>query len=148
MASGPAADPMAAAVAVAAPAVPMVTLKVTYQGTTQRGKIQLHQAQPENLEKILRNFLKIPAETDILIERYSDSAAAYVLLDRANASVYKQLYRAAKAKSKLKLRSFAKRLLHSNLAERKKMSTLISKPLMSSSSNSCNRGPAGLTCCS
>jgi next-to-BRCA1 protein 1 len=114
MASGPAADPMAAAVAVAAPAVPMVTLKVTYQGTTQRGKIQLHQAQPENLEKILRNFLKIPAETDILIERYSDSAAAYVLLDRANASVYKQLYRAAKAKSKLKLR-----VTHKNTEEKK-----------------------------
>lgn len=39
-----------------------------------------------------------------MIERFSDSAAAYVLLDSANTAVYKQLYRAAKAKSKLKFR--------------------------------------------
>lgn len=39
-----------------------------------------------------------------MIERYSDSAAAFVLLDSSNMPVYKQLYRAAKAKSKLKLR--------------------------------------------
>ena len=39
-----------------------------------------------------------------MIERYSDSAAAFVLLDSSNMAVYKQLYRAAKAKSKLKLR--------------------------------------------
>lgn len=39
-----------------------------------------------------------------MIERYSDSAAAFVLLDSSNTPVYKQLYRAAKAKSKLKLR--------------------------------------------
>lgn len=39
-----------------------------------------------------------------MIERYSDSAAAFVMLDSSNMAVYKQLYRAAKAKSKLKLR--------------------------------------------
>lgn len=39
-----------------------------------------------------------------MVERYSDSAAAYVFLDSSNLPVYKQLYRAAKAKSKLKLR--------------------------------------------
>lgn len=39
-----------------------------------------------------------------IIERYSDSASAFLVLDRANISVYKQLYRAAKAKSKLKIR--------------------------------------------
>lgn len=39
-----------------------------------------------------------------MVERYSDSAAAFVLLDSTNMAVYKQLYRAAKAKSKLKLR--------------------------------------------
>lgn len=52
----------------------------------------------------LRYALNIPADTDALFERYSDSAAAYVVLDRANTAVYKQLYRAAKAKQKLKLR--------------------------------------------
>lgn len=39
-----------------------------------------------------------------MMERYSDSAAAYIFLDSTNLPVYKQLYRAAKAKSKLKLR--------------------------------------------
>lgn len=39
-----------------------------------------------------------------MMERYSDSAAAYVFLESSNLPVYKQLYRAAKAKSKLKLR--------------------------------------------
>jgi next-to-BRCA1 protein 1 len=52
----------------------------------------------------LRAALNIPAGTEALIERYSDSAGAYVVLDQANTSVYKQLYRAAKAKHKLKLR--------------------------------------------
>jgi next-to-BRCA1 protein 1 len=40
----------------------------------------------------------------MIIERYSDSASAFVVLDSSNMPVYKQLYRAAKAKSKLKLR--------------------------------------------
>lgn len=52
----------------------------------------------------LRSFLPIPANTNIMIERYSDSAAAYVMLDPSNMAVYKQLYRAAKAKSRLKFR--------------------------------------------
>lgn len=38
------------------------------------------------------------------VERYSDSASAFVVLDSDNMPVYKQLFRAAKAKSKLKLR--------------------------------------------
>jgi next-to-BRCA1 protein 1 len=52
----------------------------------------------------LRAALEIPADTEAVFERYSDSGAAYVVLDQANISVYKQLYRAAKAKHKLKLR--------------------------------------------
>lgn len=39
-----------------------------------------------------------------MIERYSDSATTFVVLSPTNVSVYKQLYRAAKAKQKLKLR--------------------------------------------
>lgn len=53
--------------------------------------------------------MAIPATTEALFERYSDSAGAYVVLDRANTSVYKQLYRAAKAKQKLKLRITTKK---------------------------------------
>lgn len=52
----------------------------------------------------LREFLAIPRDTEALIERYSDSAAAFVVLDPSNVSVYKQLYRAAKAKQRLKIR--------------------------------------------
>ena len=40
----------------------------------------------------------------MLFERYSDSSSSYITLDSNNISVYKQLYRAAKAKSKLKIR--------------------------------------------
>lgn len=39
------------------------------------------------------------------LERYSDSAAGYVLLDSENQAVYKQLYRAAKAKLKLRIKA-------------------------------------------
>ena len=43
----------------------------------------------------VRAFLHLPLDAKVMMERYSDSAAAYVMLDPANASVYKQLYRAA-----------------------------------------------------
>lgn len=38
-------------------------------------------------------------------ERYSDSAGTYVVLDSNNPAIYKQLYRAAKAKLKLRLKA-------------------------------------------
>ena len=41
----------------------------------------------------------------MVFERYSDSAGVYVLLDSENSSVYKQLYRAAKAKLKLRIKA-------------------------------------------
>ncbi|SPN97478.1 related to ZZ type zinc finger domain protein [Cephalotrichum gorgonifer] len=52
----------------------------------------------------IREFLQVPAGHPCKIERYSDSAGSYVVLDRLNISVYKQLHRAAKAKAKLKIR--------------------------------------------
>lgn len=39
-----------------------------------------------------------------MLERYSDSAGSYVRLDSDNTAVYKQLFRAAKAKSKLRIK--------------------------------------------
>lgn len=39
-----------------------------------------------------------------MFERYSDSAASYIVLDSNNPGIYKQLYRAAKAKLKLRIR--------------------------------------------
>lgn len=52
----------------------------------------------------IRTTLSIPSDADTTFERYSDSASSYVVLDPHNISVWKQLYRAAKAKQKLKLR--------------------------------------------
>lgn len=48
-------------------------------------------------------MLAIPSEQEIRLERFSDSAGAYVTLDSGNPAIYKQLYRAAKAKLKLRL---------------------------------------------
>lgn len=42
---------------------------------------------------------------EVIYERYSDSAATFVRLDPSDPAVYKQLYRAAKAKLKLRLRA-------------------------------------------
>ena len=52
----------------------------------------------------LREFLAVKPGQETVFERYSDSSSSYVTLDRDNAAVYKQLFRAAKAKGKLKLR--------------------------------------------
>lgn len=81
-----------------------VTLKVLYDGQPRRFKLQLRDLGPNTLETKIQENLKIPAGTKWTLERYSDSQTHYVLLDANNASVYKQLYRAAKAKLKLKLR--------------------------------------------
>ncbi|KAJ6440512.1 ZZ type zinc finger domain-containing protein [Purpureocillium lavendulum] len=81
-----------------------ITLKVLYDGFTRRVKMPLRDMVPNALERAVRAFLHLPLDAKIMMERYSDSAAAYVMLDPANSSVYKQLYRAAKAKSKVKLR--------------------------------------------
>jgi next-to-BRCA1 protein 1 len=53
----------------------------------------------------LRSFLNIPESQAVVFERYSDSAAGYVNLEPNNVQAYKSLYRAAKAKLKLKLRA-------------------------------------------
>lgn len=53
----------------------------------------------------LRFLLAIPVSQTVLLERYSDSAGSYIILDSKNISVYKQLYRAAKAKLKLRLKA-------------------------------------------
>ncbi|OIW23627.1 hypothetical protein CONLIGDRAFT_637599 [Coniochaeta ligniaria NRRL 30616] len=81
-----------------------ITVKCAFNGQPRRFKISLRDVLVGSLENKLREILDIPDGVDALIERYSDSAGTYVVLDRSNMSVYKQLYRAAKAKQKLKLR--------------------------------------------
>jgi next-to-BRCA1 protein 1 len=82
----------------------VITVKVNFENVTRRVKMPLRDTTPQLLEKQIRAFLHIPIDWQIAIERFSDSAGSYILLDPNNMSVYKQLYRAAKAKSKLKLR--------------------------------------------
>lgn len=53
----------------------------------------------------MRFLLAVPAECDVKFDRFSDSAGTYITLDSANPAVYKQLYRAAKAKLKLRIRA-------------------------------------------
>jgi next to BRCA1 gene 1 protein len=53
----------------------------------------------------LRSLLAIPPNADVKFDRFSDSAGSYITLDSSNPSIYKQLYRAAKAKLKLRLRA-------------------------------------------
>lgn len=53
----------------------------------------------------LRFLLAIPLNQIVIFERFSDSAGAYTTLDSNNPSVYKQLYRAAKAKLKLRIKA-------------------------------------------
>ncbi|KAI0206856.1 hypothetical protein F4808DRAFT_405552 [Astrocystis sublimbata] len=83
----------------------LITLKINFDGTTRRFKLPLKDlGSIITFENKVRAFLDIPEGTTAIIERYSDSATTFVTLSNANVSVYKQLYRAAKAKLKLKLR--------------------------------------------
>lgn len=50
-------------------------------------------------------MLNIPPEQEVRFDRFSDSAGTYITLDSNNPAIYKQLYRAAKAKLKLRLRA-------------------------------------------
>ncbi|KAL7270915.1 hypothetical protein RUND412_006358 [Rhizina undulata] len=82
----------------------LITAKVSINGSTRRFKLALKDLGAAVLPAKLRALLAIPADQEVVFERYSDSAAKYVILDTANPSVYKQLYRAAKAKLKLRLK--------------------------------------------
>lgn len=53
----------------------------------------------------IRSIIQVPDNQKLLLERFSDSGNAFVPLETTNASAYKQLYRAGKAKQKLKLRA-------------------------------------------
>ncbi|CAG8951535.1 hypothetical protein HYFRA_00007451 [Hymenoscyphus fraxineus] len=82
----------------------LVTLKINVEGTNRRFKLPLRDLGASTLPDKLRFLLSIPPTSEAIFERYSDSAASFVVLDSENASVYKQLYRAAKAKLKLRLK--------------------------------------------
>ncbi|KAF3479899.1 ZZ type zinc finger domain-containing protein [Arthroderma uncinatum] len=62
-----------------------------------------HRANTFSLPSQIRQLLNISPETNIVLQRYSDSAGRYLILDSDHPPVYKQLYRAAKAKLKLRI---------------------------------------------
>lgn len=70
-------------------------------------------------EHQLRFLLAVPPENQVKFDRFSDSAGAYITLDSNNPGVYKQLYRAAKAKLKLRLRATVERPLKLDEDEKK-----------------------------
>ncbi|KAK6332540.1 hypothetical protein TWF730_004201 [Orbilia blumenaviensis] len=83
----------------------LITVKVSYNGGIRRFKLPLRDLGPAVLPTKLRVALAISSDQQVCFERYSDSAASFVVLDTDNLTVYKQLYRAAKAKLKLRLKA-------------------------------------------
>ncbi|KAJ4374495.1 hypothetical protein N0V86_007364 [Didymella sp. IMI 355093] len=82
-----------------------IIIKVLFRGQTRKLKLPLKDLGANVLPEKLRAGLQIRDDEQVVFERYSDSAAAYVTLDSNAPTVYKTLFRAAKAKLKLRLRA-------------------------------------------
>lgn len=82
----------------------LIVVKVTYEGALRRFRLKLAECTPQVFSGKIRSFLEIPAEEKVTIERYSDSLGAHTVLDESTPGVYKQLYRAARAKQKLRVK--------------------------------------------
>ncbi|KAL8652605.1 MAG: hypothetical protein Q9226_004202, partial [Calogaya cf. arnoldii] len=74
-------------------------------GENRRFKLALRELGANTLPDKLRSLLNVPPTQNIVFERFSDSAGSYIALDSNNPAVYKQLYRAAKAKLKLRIKA-------------------------------------------
>ncbi|KAK4996048.1 hypothetical protein LTR60_007860, partial [Cryomyces antarcticus] len=83
----------------------MITIKVSIEGGSRKFKVPLKDLTASTLPNKLRFLLAIPANQEVVFERFSDSAGSYITLDASNQHVYKTLFRAAKAKLKLRLRA-------------------------------------------
>ncbi|KAI9788410.1 MAG: hypothetical protein M1816_006935 [Peltula sp. TS41687] len=83
----------------------LIIVKVSFEGNYRKFKLPLRDLGPNVLPSKLHNFLGIPPNVEVIYERYSDSAAHFVHLDPNDPAIYKQLYRAAKAKLRLRLRA-------------------------------------------
>jgi len=82
-----------------------IVVKVLFRGQYKKFKLPLKDLGAHVLPEKLRSVLQLQPEDNVVFERYSDSAAAYVTLDADKPQVYKTLFRAAKAKLKLRLRA-------------------------------------------
>jgi len=96
---------MAAPTSVAVSADTLITIKITVnEDATKKLKLPVRDLGVNVLPTKLRQILNISAESRVILERYSDSAAGYVPLDEKNVQAFKTLIRAAKAKLKLRLK--------------------------------------------
>ncbi|PWW76643.1 hypothetical protein C7212DRAFT_190873 [Tuber magnatum] len=82
-----------------------IKTKVTFNGNTRCFKLVLRDLGANVLLPKLRTLLAIPEDKQVIFERYSDSAGGYVILDTAEPAAFKQLYRAARAKLKLRIQA-------------------------------------------
>ncbi|KAH6633651.1 hypothetical protein C7974DRAFT_453069 [Boeremia exigua] len=82
-----------------------IVIKILFRGQTRKLKLPLKDLGANVLPEKLRVGLQLRENEQVVFERYSDSAAAYVTLDSNAPAVYKTLFRAAKAKLKLRLRA-------------------------------------------
>jgi len=83
----------------------LIAVKVQFQGHTKKFRIPLRDLGAHVLPAKIRELLQLQRDEEVVFERYSDSASAYVILDSDKPQVYKTLFRAAKAKLKLRLRA-------------------------------------------
>ncbi|KAL9597604.1 MAG: hypothetical protein Q9219_005043 [cf. Caloplaca sp. 3 TL-2023] len=90
----------------AASADTLIAVKLALNnGENRRFKLALRDLGANTLPDKLRSLLAIPPNQNVVFERFSDSAGSYIALDSSNPAVYKQLFRAAKAKLKLRIRA-------------------------------------------
>ncbi|MCJ1251609.1 hypothetical protein MMC30_008844 [Trapelia coarctata] len=83
----------------------LIVIKLQVGDENRRFKLPLRDLGANTLPDKLRSLIACPPTKNVVFERYSDSAGLYITLDSNNPSVYKQLYRAAKAKLKLRIRA-------------------------------------------
>ncbi|KAF9741816.1 hypothetical protein PMIN03_002049 [Paraphaeosphaeria minitans] len=83
----------------------LIVVKIQVHATNRRFKVPLRDLGANVFPEKLRHLLQVPPGQQVIFERYSDSAGAYVTLDANKPQVYKTLFRAAKAKLKLRLRA-------------------------------------------
>lgn len=81
-----------------------IVVKAQYQGALRRFRVNLSDCTPQVFPAKVKSLLSIADEEAITIERFSDSVGEFVVLDADVPTVYKQLYRAARAKQKLRIR--------------------------------------------
>ncbi|KAF1813751.1 hypothetical protein P152DRAFT_472572 [Eremomyces bilateralis CBS 781.70] len=98
---------MASSTAVPAPfsSSTLIAIKVLHHGRHVRLKLAFTDLGPDRLPAKLRAALNIPADSDVIFERFSDSSQSHIRLDPNNLHAYRSLLRAAKAKLKLRLRA-------------------------------------------